>query len=72
MVDVRPVGYEINRSVYIVQQIWDDASVINVFEATAKMNEHKIHVLVDFIPEVEDAFSQCENDHEAVEDLDAF
>nr|XP_025671575.1 uncharacterized protein LOC112771152 [Arachis hypogaea] len=72
MVDARPVGYEMNRSVYIVQQIWDDASVINVFEAAAEMNEHKIHVLVDSIPEVEDAFSQCGSDHEAVEDLDAF
>ncbi|QHN81714.1 Replication factor-A carboxy-terminal domain protein [Arachis hypogaea] len=72
MVDVRPVGYEMNRSVYIVQQIWDDASVINVFEATAEMNEHKIHDLVDFMPEVEDAFSQCGSDHEAVEDLHAF
>ncbi|XLU60003.1 hypothetical protein S245_009545, partial [Arachis hypogaea] len=70
MVDARPVGYEMNRSVYIVQQIWDDASVINVFEAAAEMNEHKIHVLVDSIPEVEDAFSQCGSDHEAVEDLD--
>ncbi|XLT58850.1 hypothetical protein HN873_051454 [Arachis hypogaea] len=30
------------------------------------MNEHKIHVLVDSIPEVEDAFSQCGSDHEAV------
>ncbi|RYR20271.1 hypothetical protein Ahy_B03g065373 [Arachis hypogaea] len=29
MVDARPVGYEMNRFVYIVQQIWDDASVIN-------------------------------------------
>ncbi|XP_020968098.1 uncharacterized protein LOC110267253 [Arachis ipaensis] len=57
MVDARPVGYEMNRSVYIVQQIWDDASVINVFEVAAEMNEHKIHVLVDSIPEVEDAFS---------------
>ncbi|RYQ83389.1 hypothetical protein Ahy_B10g102056 [Arachis hypogaea] len=66
MVDVRPVGYEMNRSVYIVQQIWDDASVINVFEATAEMNEHKIHDLVDFMPEVEDAFSQCGSDHEAM------
>ncbi|QHO47380.1 uncharacterized protein DS421_6g195790 [Arachis hypogaea] len=47
MVDIRPVGYEMNRSVYIVQQIWDDASVINVFEAAAEMNEHKIHVLDD-------------------------
>nr|XP_025603924.1 uncharacterized protein LOC112695694 isoform X2 [Arachis hypogaea] len=72
MVDARPVGYEMNRSVYIVQQIWDDASVINVFESAAEMNEHKIHVLVDSIPEVEDAFSQCGSDHEAVEDLDAF
>ncbi|XP_020978046.1 uncharacterized protein LOC110271463 [Arachis ipaensis] len=42
MVDARPVGYEMNRSVYIVQQIWDDASVINVFEAATEMNEHKI------------------------------
>ncbi|QHO58855.1 uncharacterized protein DS421_3g94120 [Arachis hypogaea] len=57
MVDARPVGYEMNRSVYIVQQIWDDASVINVFEAAVEMNEHKIHVLVDSMPEVEDAFS---------------
>ncbi|XP_072077956.1 uncharacterized protein [Arachis hypogaea] len=72
MVDARPVGYEMNRSVYIVQQIWDDASVINVFEAATEMNEHKIHVLVDSMPEVEDAFSQCGSDHEAVEDLDAF
>ncbi|QHO05053.1 Replication protein A 70 kDa DNA-binding subunit C [Arachis hypogaea] len=48
MVDARPVGYEMNRSVYI------------------------IHVLVDSIPEVEDAFSQCGSDHEAVEDLHAF
>ncbi|QHN78978.1 Replication factor-A carboxy-terminal domain protein [Arachis hypogaea] len=68
----RPVGYEMNRSVYIVQQIWDDTSVINVFEAAAEMNEHKIHVLVDSMPEVEDAFSQCESDHEAIEDLHAF
>ncbi|QHN87356.1 Replication protein A 70 kDa DNA-binding subunit [Arachis hypogaea] len=67
-----PVGYEMNRSVYIVQQIWDDASVINVFEAAAVMNEHKIHVLVDSIREVEDAFSQCESDHEPVEGLHAF
>ncbi|QHN91242.1 Replication protein A 70 kDa DNA-binding subunit B [Arachis hypogaea] len=72
MVDARPVGYEMNRSVYIVQQIWDDASVINVFEAAAEMNDHKIHVLVDSMPEVEDAFSQCGSDHEAVEDLHAF
>ncbi|QHO53645.1 Replication protein A 70 kDa DNA-binding subunit C [Arachis hypogaea] len=72
MVDARPVGYEMNRSVYIVQQIWDDASVINVFEAATEMNEHKIHVLVDSMPEVKDAFSQCGSDHEAVEDLDAF
>ncbi|RYR69042.1 hypothetical protein Ahy_A03g015569 [Arachis hypogaea] len=64
MVDARPMGYEMNRSVYIVQQVWDDASVINVFEA--------IHILVDSMPEVEDAFSQCGSDHEAVEDLDAF
>ena len=42
MVDARPVGYEMNRSVYIVQQIWDDASVINVFEAATEMNEHKV------------------------------
>ncbi|QHO53643.1 Replication factor-A carboxy-terminal domain protein [Arachis hypogaea] len=68
----RPVGYEMNRSVYIVQQIWDDASVINVFEAATEMNEHKIHVLVDSMPDVKDAFSQCGSDHEAVEDLDAF
>ncbi|RYR73261.1 hypothetical protein Ahy_A02g007611 [Arachis hypogaea] len=72
MIDARPVSYEMNRSVYIVQQVWDDASVINVFEAAAEMNEHKIHVLVDSIPEVEDAFSQCESDHEAVENLHAF
>ncbi|QHN80581.1 uncharacterized protein DS421_20g679430 [Arachis hypogaea] len=72
MVDARPMGYEMNRSVYIVQQIWDDASVINVFEVAAEMNEHKIHVLVDSIPQVEDAFSQCESDHEAVEDLNVF
>nr|XP_025686077.1 uncharacterized protein LOC112786912 isoform X2 [Arachis hypogaea] len=72
MVDARPVGYEMNRSVYIVQQIWDDASVINVFKAAAEMNDHKIHVLVDSIPEVEDVFSQCGSDHEAVEDLHAF
>ncbi|RYR13996.1 hypothetical protein Ahy_B04g070692 isoform M [Arachis hypogaea] len=72
MVDARPVGYEMNRSVYIVQQIWDDASVINVFEAATEMNEHKIHVLVDSMHEVEDAFSQCRSDHEAVEDLHAF
>ncbi|QHO21587.1 Replication factor-A carboxy-terminal domain protein [Arachis hypogaea] len=72
MVDARPVGYEMNRSVYIVQQIWDDASVINVFEAAAEMNEHKTHVLVDSMPKVEDAFSQCGSDHEAVEDLDTF
>ncbi|XP_057760062.1 uncharacterized protein LOC130980392 [Arachis stenosperma] len=72
MVDARPVGYEMNRSVYIVQQIWDDASVINVFEAAAEMNDHKIHVLVDSMPEVEDAFSQCRSDHEVVEDLHAF
>ncbi|RYR13999.1 hypothetical protein Ahy_B04g070692 isoform A [Arachis hypogaea] len=69
MVDARPVGYEMNRSVYIVQQIWDDASVINVFEAATEMNEHKIHVLVDSMHEVEDAFSQCRSDHEAVEVL---
>ncbi|QHO01265.1 Replication factor-A carboxy-terminal domain protein [Arachis hypogaea] len=50
----------------------DDASVINVFEAAAEMNEHKIHVLVDSMPEVEDAFSQYGSDHEAVENLDAF
>ncbi|QHO06751.1 Replication factor-A carboxy-terminal domain protein [Arachis hypogaea] len=68
----RPVGYEMNRSVYIDQQIWDDASIINVFEAAAEMNEHKIHVLVDSMPEVEDAFSQCGSDHEAAEDLHAF
>ncbi|QHO29744.1 uncharacterized protein DS421_8g227580 [Arachis hypogaea] len=72
MVDARPVGYEMNRFVYIVQQIWDDASVINVFEAAAEMNGHKIHILVDSIPEVEDAFSQCGSDHEPVEDLHAF
>ncbi|QHN78940.1 Replication factor-A carboxy-terminal domain protein [Arachis hypogaea] len=72
MVDARPVGYEMNRSVYIVQQIWDDASVINVFEVAAEMNDQKIHVLVDSMPEVEDAFSQCESDHKAVEDLHAF
>ncbi|RYR47587.1 hypothetical protein Ahy_A07g033523 [Arachis hypogaea] len=72
MVDAMPVDYEMNRSVHIVQQIWDDVSVINVFEAAAEMNEHKIHVLVDSIPEVEDAFSQCGSDHEAVEDLHAF
>ncbi|QHO58727.1 uncharacterized protein DS421_3g93080 [Arachis hypogaea] len=72
MVDARPVGYEMNRSVYIVKQIWDDASVINVFEAATEMNEHKIHVLVDSMPEVEDPFSQCGSDHEAVEDLHAF
>ncbi|RYR62733.1 hypothetical protein Ahy_A04g020462 [Arachis hypogaea] len=54
MVDAKPVGYEMNRSVYIIQQIWDDASVIN------------IHVLVDSMLEVEDAFSQCESDHEDV------
>ncbi|QHO30901.1 uncharacterized protein DS421_8g236990 [Arachis hypogaea] len=72
MVDARPVGYEMNRSVYIVQQIWDDVSVINVFEAAAEMNEHKTYVLVDSMPEVEDAFSQCGSDHEAVEDLHAF
>ncbi|RYR65869.1 hypothetical protein Ahy_A03g011793 [Arachis hypogaea] len=65
MVDARPVGYEMNRSVYIVKQIWDDASVINVFEAATEMNEHKIHVLVDSMPEVEDPFSQCGSDHEA-------
>ncbi|RYR68487.1 hypothetical protein Ahy_A03g014982 [Arachis hypogaea] len=72
MVDARPMGYEMNRSVYIVQQILDDAPVINVFEAAAEMNEHKIHVLVDSMLEVEDAFSQCESDHEAMEDLHAF
>ncbi|XP_057747400.1 uncharacterized protein LOC130966602 [Arachis stenosperma] len=72
MVDARPVGYEMNRSVYIVQQIWDDASVINVFESASEMNDHKIRVLVDSLPEVEDAFSQCGSDHDAVEDLDAF
>ncbi|XLS68108.1 hypothetical protein HN51_019131 [Arachis hypogaea] len=66
MVDARPVGYEMNRSVYIVQQIWDDVSVINVFEAAAEMNEHKTYVLVDSMPEVEDAFSQCGSDHEAL------
>ncbi|RYR62273.1 hypothetical protein Ahy_A04g019727 [Arachis hypogaea] len=31
-----------------------------------------IHVLVDSIPEVEDTFSQCRSDNEAVEDLHAF
>ncbi|RYR49325.1 hypothetical protein Ahy_A07g035779 [Arachis hypogaea] len=31
-----------------------------------------IHVLVDSIPEVEDAFSQCGSDHEDVEDMHAF
>ncbi|QHO53362.1 uncharacterized protein DS421_2g47310 [Arachis hypogaea] len=72
IIDGRPVGYEMNRSVYIVQQIWDDPSIINVFEAAVEMNEHKIHVLVDSMPEVEDAFSQCRSDHEAVEDLHAF
>ncbi|QHO53454.1 Replication protein A 70 kDa DNA-binding subunit C [Arachis hypogaea] len=72
MVDARPVGYEMNRSVYIVQQIWDDASVINVFEAASEMNDDKIRVLVDSLPEVEDALSQCGSDHDAVEDLDAF
>ncbi|QHO16124.1 Replication factor-A carboxy-terminal domain protein [Arachis hypogaea] len=72
MVNARPVGYEMNRSVYIVQQIWDDVSVINVFEAAAEMNDHKIHVLVDSMPEVKDDFRQCRSDHEAVEDLHAF
>ncbi|RYR62192.1 hypothetical protein Ahy_A04g019594 isoform A [Arachis hypogaea] len=46
MVDARPMGYEMNRSVYIVQQIWDDASVINIFEAATEMNEHKFSLIL--------------------------
>ncbi|MED6174426.1 hypothetical protein PIB30_068831 [Stylosanthes scabra] len=39
MVDPRPVGYDLGRSVYIVRQVWDDQCVVNVFEdaATKKM-----------------------------------
>ncbi|MED6140046.1 hypothetical protein PIB30_117161 [Stylosanthes scabra] len=35
MVDPRPVGYALGRSVYIVRQLWDEQSLVNLFEDAA-------------------------------------